>query len=121
MLRFDVGARVGLEADFFDERLFGPEETHREQNELRGADFFGARLFFRDELTFFVFLPLDLDGDDRLEIAGGVAVEFFYRREIHAGIGAEFGGGFFLAVVHLVSLGPFGPGIVGGALERGLG
>ena len=41
--------------------------------------------------------------------------------EIVARIVAEDGGGFFLAVIELVNLGPLRPRIVGGAVERRLG
>ena len=120
MLGLDVGARVGLEFEILEDRLLRPEETHREQHELRGAGLFRARLFLRDELTFVVLLPLNLDRHERVHVAGGVADELFHRGEIDAGIGAELGGGLFLTVVHLVGLGPLGPGIVSRALERRL-
>ena len=50
-----------------------------------------------------------------------VAHEFFGGGEVNAGVCAEFGGGLFLAVVKLINFGPFGPRIVGRALERRAG
>ena len=88
---------------------------------MRGASLFRAGLLLRDELTFVVLLPLDFDGHDLLQLSGLIADEFFDGREIDAGIGAEFRGGFLLAIVHLVGLGPLGPWVVGRALERWLG
>ena len=55
---FDVGARVAFDAERIEQRLFGPEETHREQDELRGANFSRAGNFFRDELAFVVSAPI---------------------------------------------------------------
>ena len=45
------------------------------------------------------------------------AGEFFGGCEINAGIAAEFGGGFLLAVIQPINLGPFRPGIVCGAVH----
>ncbi len=79
------------------------------------------RDFRRHELALVVPAPADLDGDEFLHGALGVADEFFHGGEVDAGVGAELGGGLLLAVVELVDLGPLGPGIVGGAVLRGLG
>src|SRR5690606_29542147 len=117
----DVAARVGVEGERLEQGLLGSEEAHGQQHELRGAGLFGAGLFDGDELALVVFLPLDLDGDERLDATGGVGVEFFDGGQVNARVGALAGGGFFLAVVHFEGLGPFGPGVVGGALGRGLG
>jgi hypothetical protein len=46
-----------------------------------------------------------------------IADEAFDGGEIDAGVGAELGGGFFLAVVEAIDFGPFGPGIIGGAVR----
>ena len=52
---------------------------------------------------------------DGLHVAVFIAFKVGGGGEIDAGIVAELGGGLFLAVVHLVGLGPFGPRIVRGA------
>lgn len=36
MFGFDVGGRVAFNAERFEQRLFGPEETHREKDQLAG-------------------------------------------------------------------------------------
>ena len=59
--------------------------------------------------------PLDLDRLDGLEPAVRVADEAARVDEVAARIGAPQGGGLFLAVVHLVDLGPLRPGVVRGA------
>jgi hypothetical protein len=120
VLGFDVAAGVGFELEGLEERLLGAEEAHGEQHELRGEDFFGAGTFLRAEVAFVVFLPLDIDDVDGLHVAVGIAFEVGGGGEIDAGIVAEFGGGFFLAVVHLVGLGPFGPRIVAARSMGGL-
>ena len=56
-----------------------------------------------------------------LTLPGLVADEFFGADEILPRVGAEEGGGFLLAVIELVDLGPLRPGIVGGAFQRRLG
>ena len=91
------------------------------RDELRRTDLFRAGNFLRNELAFVVLLPLDLDGVDVFHVAVVVAVEFFRGGEINARITAKFRGGFFLAVIQLVNLRPFGPGIILGALHRRLG
>ena len=98
-LGFDVGARIAFDAERFEQRLFGPEKSHRQQDQLRRANFFGAGHFLRDELAFVVLLPLDLDGVHFFDLAVLVADEFLGGGEINARIGAEFRGGFFLAVI----------------------
>ena len=55
------------------------------------------------------------------DVAVRVAFKFRRGRQINARVGAEFRGGFLLAVIHFVSLRPFGPRIVLGAFERRLG
>ncbi len=65
--------------------------------------------------------PLDLDGVDGSDLAVLVALKMGGGGGVGAGILAEHGGGFFLAVVHAVDLGPLGPGVVGGAGFGGLG
>jgi hypothetical protein len=120
-LGFGVRSRVAFDAKRFEQRLFRSEETHRQQNELRGQNFFRAGNILRDELAFVVLRPLDLHSVNGFDLAVGVAFKFRRGREINARIIAEFRGGLFLAVIQLVSLGPFGPGIVLGAFKRGLG
>src|SRR5258708_20554146 len=44
-------------------------------------------------LAFVVPAPLDLDRDEFLHGALGIADEFFHGGEVDAGVGAEFGGG----------------------------
>ena len=76
---------------------------------------------FGNELALVVLFPLDLDGVNCFDVAVGVADEFRGGGEINARVAAEFRGGFFLAVIELVNLGPFGPRIVLGAFHRRLG
>ena len=118
MLGLDVAPGVGFDLEVFDEGLFGSEEAHGEEDQLRGARLLRAGLLLGDELALVVLLPLDLDGHEFLHVARLVADEFLHRRQVDAGIGAELRGGLLLAVVHLVGLGPLGPGIVGLALQR---
>ena len=110
-----------LEAEGVEEGLFGADEAHGEQHELRGADLFGARDVDRDELPLVVLLPLNLDRHEFLQVALFVADELLHRREVNARICAETGCRFLLAVVHLVDLRPFGPRIVRRAVHRRLG
>ena len=70
-------------------------------------------------LSFFV--PFDLHGVDGFDLAVRVAFKFRRGGQINARVGAEFRGGFFLAVIQLVNLRPFGPRIVLGAFQRRLG
>jgi hypothetical protein len=77
--------------------------------------------FCGPKLPFVVLLPFDLHGVDGFDVAVGVAFKFRRGGEIGARIGAEFRGGFFLAVIHLERLRPFRPRIVLGAFERRLG
>ena len=56
-----------------------------------------------------------------LELTGFVPDEPLHRRQIDARIAAKTRGRLLLTVVELVHLGPFRPGIVGGAFGRGLG
>ena len=118
---FDVAARISVEGEGFDERLFRPDESHREQHQLCGAGVFSAYLLLGHELSFLVFAPLDLDGHKRLEDAGCGRGELFDRGEIDAGVGTVAGGGLFLAVVEFVNLGPLRPRIVDRSLKRWLG
>ena len=55
---FDVAARIAFHAQRFEQRLFRPEKTHRQQDELRGQNFFRAGNIFRDELAFVVLRPI---------------------------------------------------------------
>ncbi len=100
--------------------MLGPEESHREQNELCGHDLFRAGHFDRDELAFLVLLPSDLHGDELFDRAVLIAVEALYGRDVRARIGTELSRGFFLAVIHLVDLRPLRPRIVRGAIHRRL-
>src|SRR6187399_1398910 len=75
-----------------------------------------ARLLNRDELTLVVLLSADVYGDDAGEIAVGITVETLHGGQIRARVGAKLRRGLFLAVVHLVDLGPFGPRVVLGAI-----
>ena len=54
---------------------------------------------------------------DFLDLALCVADELLGGGEIDARVGAELRGGLFLAVVQAIDLGPFGPGIVRGAVH----
>ncbi len=65
--------------------------------------------------------PFDADGVDFLDVAVASPTNFLVLMRYCARVVAEFGGGFLLAVVELVDLGPLRPGIVGGALQRRLG
>jgi hypothetical protein len=121
VLGLDVAAGVALDAELLEQRLLGPEEAHRQQHELRGRTCSVPGTSLGTNWPLSLLLPLDLDGDEFLHAARVVADEFLDRGEIDARVGAEFGGGLLLAVIHLVDLGPFGPGIVGGALQRRLG
>ena len=114
-------ARVAFDAELFEQRLFRPEKTHRQQDELRGKNFFRAGNMLRHELALVVLLPFHLHGVDGFDVAVVVAFKLRRGREINARIGAEFRGGFFLAVIQLVNLRPFGPRIVLGAFHRRLG
>ncbi len=113
-------AGVALDSQRIQQRLFGAEESHRQQHELGGNDAFRAGNIFWDELALFVSVPLDFDGMDGFDVAMFVALEFGGGGEVNARVGAIFRGGFLLAVIHLVNLGPFGPWVVGGAIERRL-
>src|SRR6185436_7484470 len=88
--------------------------------ELRTDDLFRAGHRFRNELTFVVAIPLNLHGVDGFHLAVRIAFELRRGREIYPRVAAKFRRGFFLAVVQLVDLGPFGPGIIPGALHRRL-
>ena len=64
------------------------------------------------------FCPADLHGVDRFYVAVLIALESRGGGQVDARVGPELGSGLFLAVVDLVGLGPFRPGIVGGPLIR---
>ena len=121
VLGLDVGARVGFHIDFLQQRLLRAEETHRQQDELRGASLFGAGLSFGMNwpLSFFSH-SISHGARAPCTLPVVVADELLHGGEIDARIGAEFRGGFFLAVVQLVDLRPFRPRIVVGALHRRL-
>lgn len=121
MLGFDVGACVGFESELLNDFLFGPEEAEGEESELTGESAGGAGNFLRDEATLFVLAPFDLADFEALQIAVGIFEEAFGLDEIIAWVRALESGGFFLAVIHLVDFGPFGPGVVGGAFFGRLG
>ena len=70
-------------------------------------------------LSFFV--HSHLHGVNGFDVAVRVAFKFRRGGEINARVGAEFRGGFLLAVIQLVNLRPFRPGIVLGAFQRRLG
>ena len=116
VLGLDVAAGIAVHIEGIEERLFRPEETHGEEDELGGEDFLRSRDVFRNELSLLVFRPLDLHGVHSRDVAVSVAFKFCRRGNIDPGIAAKLGGGFFLTVVHFVSLRPFGPWIVLGAL-----
>ena len=121
VLGLDVAAGVAFDVEGVEKRLLGSKEAHGEQDELRGEDFFGPWDLLRAEVALFILLPLDIDDMDGLHIAVGIAFKVGGSREIDAGIVAELGSGFLLAVVHLVGLGPLRPRIVRGAAERRFG
>ncbi len=118
---FDITAGIPLHPQRIEERLFRPQESHGQHHNLGGQHFFGAGDRLRNKLALFVFAPLHLHGVDCADVALGIALKFCSRGEINAGIGTKFSGGFFLAIVHLVDLGPFGPGIVRRATQGRLG
>src|SRR5438876_10507731 len=60
---FDVSAEVAFNFERIEQRLFGAEKAHREQNQLDRPKLFSARNFFGDELAFFIPFPLDLDSE----------------------------------------------------------
>jgi hypothetical protein len=57
VLGLDVAARVGFDAELLEQRLFGAEEAHGEQHELRGEDFSVPGTFLRAELALVVLSP----------------------------------------------------------------
>jgi len=75
----------------------------------------------RHEVTLVIFLPFNLNGMDFLDVAVVVADEFGGGGEVDPGVRAESGGGFLLAVIETVNLGPFRPGIILGAVHGRLG
>ena len=99
---------------------FGPEEAHRQQDELRGQHLLGARNFLGTNWPLSLRSHSTCTVTHRLDLAVGVADEFLGGGQIDARIVAELRGGFFLAVVELVDLRPFRPRIVLGALQRRL-
>ena len=118
MIGLHVGTGVGLEFELLHDLLLGTHEAHREEDELGGDDAGTALDFLRRESTV-VIDPLDVADLEPGEVASLVFEETLRVYQILARIGTLQGGGLFLAVVHLVDLRPFGPGIVRGALHRG--
>src|SRR6186713_3048705 len=76
-----------------------------------------ARLLDRDELTLVVLVPADVHGHDAGEIAVGITIESLHGSQIDARVRTELRCSLFLAVIHLVDLGPFGPRVVRGAIH----
>ena len=120
MLGLDVRAGVTFDAEGFEEWLFWAHEAHGEEDELSRTDLLGTGDLLRAEDTLIVLLPFDFDSVDFLEVALFVGDELRGGGEVDARVGAELGGGLFLAVVDLVGLRPFRPGVILGAGERGL-
>jgi len=115
MLGFDVAAAILFQAEGVDDGLFRTEEAHRQQHQLSGQPLLRTGNVLRREATVFVLHPLDLDGMDGGDLTVLVALKMGRRSGVSAGILTEHGGGFFLAVVHAVDLGPLRPWVVGGA------
>ncbi len=119
VLGFDVGAGVALHAELLQQRLFGPEETHRQQDQLRGRTCFGAGNFLGHEPALLVSLPSISTVMHFLDAGLVVADELLAVVRYTRGSAPNRGGRLFLAVIQAVDLRPFGPGIVGGALHAG--
>jgi len=102
----DVGARIPLQVQGFEQGLLGAQEAHGEQHQLGLYHALGAGDLLGQHLPLCVAHPLDIDQMHGLEPTLGVALEFGGR-------------GFFLAIVHAVDLGPFRPGVVRRAFVRG--
>lgn len=86
-----------------------------------GDGFFGTGDFLGDEAALVVLFPADLDSEGGFDATVVVGDEFLHRGEVSAGVITEACGGFFLTVVDLERLGPFGPGVILGALLGWLG
>src|SRR6266705_2249448 len=100
--------------------VLGPEEAHREQNQLRRPNFFRAGYFSHRKSAARPLLPADLHGMDGLDATLGIRFELFGRKRVGAGIGAELGGHFFLTVVHQINFWPLRPRVIRRALVRWL-
>ncbi len=72
-LGLHVAARVALNLERVEQRLFRPEKTHRQQNELRRQYFLRARHILRNELPLVILLPLNLHRMHSLDPAMVVA------------------------------------------------
>src|SRR5438093_4358633 len=108
----DIGARVAFDAEGIQERLFGTEEAHGQEDKLSRQHLPGAGHFVGHELAFFIPLPLDLYGVDFFDAPVLIADEPLGRGEINARIIAKLCGGFLLAVSEAVNFPPFRPRIV---------
>ncbi|MFM1944679.1 MAG: hypothetical protein RI897_3661 [Verrucomicrobiota bacterium] len=120
-LGFGVGAGVFVDFEGIEEAGFRTEEAHGEEDQLGGNGFFGTGDFLRDEASLVVLFPADLDSEGGFDPSVFVGDEFFNGGEVSAGVVAEARFGFFLAVVDLEHLGPFGPGVILGAFLGRLG
>ena len=100
------------------QRLLGPQKTHGQQHQLGWTHLLAAWHFLRHISPAGVLLPTDLDGVNCLHLALIVTDEFFRRGKIAPRVIAKYGLGFFLTVIEQINLWPFGPRIVGSALQR---
>jgi len=112
----DVSTVVAVDAQVVQQRLFRPQEAHRQQDELDGTDLLGPRHFFGTKCPF-VALPPHLHGKDLLHPTLVVPDKLGGGGEIDARVGAELCGGLFLAVVKAIDLRPLRPRVVAGAVH----
>lgn len=91
VLGLDVAAGIAVHIEGIEERLFRPEETHGEEDELGGEDFLRSRDVFRNELSLLVFRPLDLHGVHSRDVAVSVAFKFgVFRRPFRSSASAAY-------------------------------
>ena len=64
-----IAALIPGNAKLFQQHILGAKEPHRQQNQLRRPDFFGAWDFTRRRASVCTRHPLHLDGMDRGQVA----------------------------------------------------